>query len=244
MKFKDYTQEEKNRYISEAKTLCEYLDGLGLVSHLGFGSLLGAVRDGKLIDNDYDIDICYISKYTDNREVLNECKELYEALREKGWLVKYWSIDYLPMPISKEIVMPFGQAHIKLGEFMIDLFTCKIDADGNYNTCQWGNLGKFKGVKNVKLENVYFDVPTNHNEILTKLYGNWKTPRQDHPSKLIKRQSYFRPTDKLVTSIVLKKFHCTKHNKEYFPKQQYISTFERVEEILSKDKYLTVIKIE
>lgn len=49
---------------------------------------------------------------------------------------------------------------------------------------------------------------------------------------------------KKVTSIVLKKFYCTKQNKEFRPKQIYICSMARVEEILSKDKYLRIIKIE
>lgn len=49
---------------------------------------------------------------------------------------------------------------------------------------------------------------------------------------------------KKVTSIVLKRFNCIEQNKEFKPKQHYVSTFERVEQILSKDKYLKIIKIE
>lgn len=49
---------------------------------------------------------------------------------------------------------------------------------------------------------------------------------------------------KKVTSIVLKRFHCIEQNKEFKAKQHYASTFERVEQILSKDKYLRIIKIE
>lgn len=50
--------------------------------------------------------------------------------------------------------------------------------------------------------------------------------------------------EKTVTSVVLKRFFCTKQNREFIPKQHYVSTFERVEQILSKDKYLRIIKIE
>lgn len=49
---------------------------------------------------------------------------------------------------------------------------------------------------------------------------------------------------KKVTSIVLKRFHCIEQDKELQPKQHYVSTFKRVEQILSKDKYLRIIKIE
>lgn len=49
---------------------------------------------------------------------------------------------------------------------------------------------------------------------------------------------------KKVTSIVLKRFHCIEQDKEFKSKQHYVSTFERVEQILSKDKYLRIIKIE
>lgn len=244
MKFKDYTQEEKNRYISEAKELCEFISKKGLNPHLGFGTLLGAVREGKLIDGDYDIDICYLSKHTDKNAILEECILLYEELQEKGWLLKYWPLDYEPQDVNKEIVTPFGQAHIKLGEFIIDLFTTWIDDEGNYNTCQWGKLAKHSKFQNKKIENVSFKVPAYYNDVLTKLYGNWQTPSTDHPSRLIPRMAYLNIKSKKVTSIVLKRFHCTKQNREFIPKQHYISSLERYEEIIKKDKYLKLIKLE
>lgn len=57
-------------------------------------------------------------------------------------------------------------------------------------------------------------------------------------------QDIMTPKEKTVTSIVLKRFHCTKQNREFIPKQHYISSLERYEEIIKKDKYLKLIKLE
>ena len=50
--------------------------------------------------------------------------------------------------------------------------------------------------------------------------------------------------EKTVTSVVLKRFFCTKQNREFIPKQHYISSMERAEEILKKDKFIKIVKIE
>lgn len=193
MDFKDYTQEKKDKYIAEAKKLCDILEGKGLTPHLGFGSLLGAVRTGKLIDSDYDIDICYLSKFDNPEDIIIECQELYKELIEKGILIKYWDIDYNPITsVTKEIPKTFGQAHIKIGEFTIDLFTTWLDEKNNYNTCQWGNLGKFTTFELSTIENQSFSIPENYDEILTNLYGNWRVPTKEHPSKNLKRKSYLK----------------------------------------------------
>lgn len=244
MKFIDFTEEKKKQYVSEAKELCEFLKSLKLNPHLGFGTLLGAVRGGKLIDGDYDIDICYLSKYNDRNNILEECRELYEIFVSKGWIIKYWGLDYKPKSLIEPISTPFGQAHIQIGKFVIDLFTAWVDESGNYNTCQWGNLAIHQGFKKVKIEDETFNIPVNYNDILTKLYGDYKTPSDDHPSKFLSRKAYLDPINRTVTSIVLKKFHCVKQNKQFLPKQHYVSSMNRVEEILSKDKYLKIIKIE
>lgn len=50
--------------------------------------------------------------------------------------------------------------------------------------------------------------------------------------------------EKTVTSVVLKRFFCIKQKKEFIPKQLYISSIQRAEEILTKDKFIKIVKIE
>jgi phosphorylcholine metabolism protein LicD len=181
MKFKDYTQEEKKEYLNEAKQLCELLSNYN--PHLGFGSLLAAVRGGKLIEGDYDIDICVETK---------EPEKVFDFLLKKGLIARYFYSNgekWIDNP--KELPKPFGQAHIKIGKHTIDLFIVWIE-NGDYHTCQWGNLGKHKGYKSAILNKVKFNIPKNYDEILTTLYRDWRTPSNDHPSKYLTRRCYLK----------------------------------------------------
>jgi phosphorylcholine metabolism protein LicD len=179
MKFKDYSEEEKQEYLNEAKQLCELLKEYN--PHLGFGSLLGAVRDGKLIDGDYDIDICVETKYPEI---------LFHLLLSKGLIARYFYSNgekWIDNP--KKLPKPFGQAHIKIGKHTIDLFIVWIE-NGDYYTCQWGKLGKHFCYGKATLNGVEFKAPINYDEILTTLYKDWRTPSDDHPSKYLTRKCY------------------------------------------------------
>lgn len=182
MKFKDFTQERKKKYVAEAKQLCEILKDYN--PHLGYGSLLGAVRDGKLIESDYDIDICIQVNESNPKE---HTKQIFQKITDKGIVIKYWQSTGYAVENPKKIIDPYGQAHIKLGEFTIDLFVTFVK-DDRYIACQWGDLGKHKGYGYLSLENEIFLAPSNYNEILTTLYKDYKTPSNDHPSKYLTRK--------------------------------------------------------
>jgi phosphorylcholine metabolism protein LicD len=192
MTFKDYTIELKKSYIEASIVLVEHLKEFGVKPHLGFGSLLGAVRGDGLIDSDSDIDLCYLSNYKSPKDVVSECQSLYEFLKSKGILLKYWDINYAVADVNKPIVPPFGQAHIKINGHIIDLFTAWADKYGIYNTCQWGRLSYHTGFERSTLLGYNFTIPSNYDEILTALYGDWRTPRKDHPSRFIKRDCYLK----------------------------------------------------
>jgi phosphorylcholine metabolism protein LicD len=188
MKFKDYTQEQKEKYIKAAKFLEIYLQkGYGYISHLGFGSLLGATREGKLIDSDYDIDLCVILPEEDTELY---AIDLFNDLIKKGWLKRIFDKDqnYLDNPRQAKNIL--GQAHIHIAGCVIDLFVAWIK-DGKYYTCQWGCIGEDKGYEILQLENNTFRCPVDYDNILTNLYGDWRTPSDDHPSKRLIRKCYF-----------------------------------------------------
>jgi phosphorylcholine metabolism protein LicD len=188
MKFKDYTQEQKEKYIKAAKFLEIYLQkGYGYISHLGFGSLLGAVREGKLIDSDYDIDLCVILPSEDTEK---HATKLFNQLIKKRWLKRIFDKDqnYLDNPRQAKNIL--GQAHIHIAGCVIDLFVA-WQKDGKYYTCQWGEIGKANGHTVLQLEDQIFKAPSDYDNILTTLYGDWRTPSDDHPSKRLIRKCYF-----------------------------------------------------
>jgi hypothetical protein len=92
--------------------------------------------------------------------------------------------------LSKDFI-PTGQFHIGI-DYIFDLFTSWIDEKGNYWTCQWGNYGNVEVLPYLKgnLNGFVFNIPKDYDNILTRLYGDWRTPRDDHPSKLLHRTFY------------------------------------------------------
>ena len=187
MRFVNWSEENKIEYVKEAKSLCEFLSLRGFESHLQFGALLGLVRERKLIDNDTDIDICYLSKKSAPVDACRECYELYEIFRDCGMLVRYWNRSYRPKIQLKNDL--FGQAHVRVEKYVIDLFTSWVDKKGNYWTCQYGNFGKTK-FKKATFYGYEFTIPTETDKILTRLFGDWRTPREDKPRKHINRRCY------------------------------------------------------
>jgi len=157
---------------------------------LQFGTLLGVVREQGLIDSDTDIDICYMSKFNTAKDVEAEMKVIYRLLIDKGVMYNYFTTDIdetkgywkeiLGEELKQPIINPFGQAHVRIGGRDVDFFTSWIDQQGNYCTCQWGCLGKAEDIlpfKSVMLYNMEFKVPSNSENILTSLYGEWKIPK-------------------------------------------------------------------
>lgn len=188
MKFKDYTQKKKEKYVLAAKRLELYLlNQHNYKCHLGFGSLLAAAREGKLIDSDYDIDLCVILP-SENTELY--AIDLFNDLIKKGWLKRIFDKDQNFLDNPKQAKNILGQSHIHIHGCVIDLFIAW--EDGKYYTCQWGEIGKAEGETVLQLENQHFKCPADYKNILTTLYGNWEIPSDDHPSKPLKRKCYLK----------------------------------------------------
>lgn len=188
MKFKDYTQKRKDSYVKSAKQLeLLILEKFGWRCHLGFGSLLGSVREGKLIDGDYDIDLCFIIPEEDK---YNATVKLFTFLNKKGLLKRIFYQNGCWQDHPKKFNNPlYGQAHILINGHIIDLFAAWIK-DGQYWTVQWGNIGSDLGELVSPLENNTFKIPADYNTILTNLYGSWEKPEDTHPSKYKKRKCH------------------------------------------------------
>lgn len=189
--FKDLTIEEKIKYLDGIKELEKMLPDYDI--YLQFGTLLGAVRGSELPDYDNDIDVCYLSHYHMAEEVEQEIKNIYKVFADKGMLLKYFTRDmdksFWETGDINNINRPFGQAHIMVKDICIDFFTSWIDEKGNYYTCQWGNFGdssKFFPVISKSVYGIDLKIPNNSEMILERLYGDWRTPR-DEKSKLPRR---------------------------------------------------------
>lgn len=73
-------------YLDQVEEVLAVLrDDAGRPAFLAFGSLLGAVREGKLIGHDVDVDLGYLSAFDHPAEVILEGFRVERALRARGY---------------------------------------------------------------------------------------------------------------------------------------------------------------
>ena len=72
---------------SEVARLVSDVNDFGVGGFLAYGSLLGAVRSGKLIGHDTDTDIAYLSNHTHPADIARESFALERFLVGRGWIL-------------------------------------------------------------------------------------------------------------------------------------------------------------
>lgn len=182
-KFSKITKEERQEEIAKTKRLLEFLEGIGMKVFINYGTLLGTIREGGLILHDNDIDICYISKFQEKKEVFRECQEIKYKLNDLGMLEAFFGdVKFFPDEIEKSC---YGQLHTLFENKTFDLFTNWLDSEGNYWMCQWGNLGKIElePFRTVDCEGIGMKVPKESERILEVLFKDWETPRDEKIGK-------------------------------------------------------------
>jgi hypothetical protein len=83
------TPDDIKREILEGTQLVikELRERCGVEAYLGYGALLGAVRDGGMIAHDSDTDVCYFSHHTDPIGIIRETFHIQRELKRLGWQV-------------------------------------------------------------------------------------------------------------------------------------------------------------
>jgi len=159
----------------------KYLDALKKIDEitnhkcfLNHGTLLGCVREGKMIDGDNDIDIGILEEdYKD--------EHFYKITKEFGdFLVRKWSEDDLMRDgIEGEV------GKIKIYEPNLCFNVWRKGLDGNRyfpfknNEFLFKILGKYlKEFKEINFMGLKVRIPVNSEEYLAWNYGkDWKTPK-------------------------------------------------------------------
>jgi hypothetical protein len=167
--FYTLSEEEKKFMAKELNELIIKLSQLtGLKFYLIYGTLLGAIREKKFIEHDYDVDIAYISKYNLEIDVCQESNELCELLNNKGiWIRQRGETG--------------GKYHITSlsNKNWFDLWISWINNNRYYLIPTISGNIKENIVLPLKSYSFYdykFLIPQQSEILLDSLYRNWKIP--------------------------------------------------------------------
>lgn len=165
--FGSYRSEELSELANQISAFCrEATKATGIQIFLSYGGLLGAVRDGKLIKHDFDIDLIFLCA---EDEVIETCHRLIEYLISTGAKIDVETNGQFKAQI------PFGMKRVKIEFFCAwnsgDRFFQYFAIPGTVSINDVLPLGE------VMLEGVAFPAPRNPVAIVEEIYGrSWKVP--------------------------------------------------------------------
>lgn len=138
---------------------------------LAFGALLGAIRSGRLIGHDVDVDIGYFSEHTYPVDVMRETFHIERVLRSHGWRVDLDNAMFI------QVFAP----SVGGVQRNVDIFTCFAGADGllyqaNDVTTK-GSRSTVLPTSQVEVEGRLLPAPHDPQAFLVAAYGpSWRVP--------------------------------------------------------------------
>jgi SAM-dependent methyltransferase len=146
------------------------LDKAGIRAFLAYGTLLGAVRDGRLIGHDSDADLGYVSEHEHPVDVIRESFRVQRALTDAGYRITRYSALAFKVDVVESDGVVRGLD--VFGGFMRD---GRLHLMGEIRTPfkrEWVTpLGT------ASLEGREFPVPADTDRFLTATYGrSWRVP--------------------------------------------------------------------
>lgn len=156
------------RRIEGVKDIFAQFESLGVKLMLGYGTLLGAARDGAFIPHDDDVDMLYLTECDDMQTMELEREELCLKLSNEGYTVRRDD----PMLVHFTLDGRGASA---------DIFPCWLSGGNAYLVMEQYRVRSIRrdivdGEKNaIILHGASFPCPTLVNEFLTERYGaDWR----------------------------------------------------------------------
>ena len=151
------------------EVVLEALRDAGIEAFLAYGTLLGAVREGKLLGHDSDADLGYVSRHTHPVDVIRESFRLQRALIGLGYRITRYSALAFKVDVDEgdgvvrglDVFGGFlmdGHLHL-MGEIRVPFEESWIFPLGT-----------------TTLEGRTFPAPADPDRLLTATYGPWRTP--------------------------------------------------------------------
>jgi SAM-dependent methyltransferase len=152
------------------RVLHDLREECGLDAFLAFGCLLGAVRTGRMIGHDCDVDLSYLSRHTHPFDIIRENQRACDTMRALGWTVTRMSAGDFKIWIK-----PGGGRRVG-----IDVFSAfYVDGEFYMVPSVTGDLARTSllPVGEVTLEGHPFVAPAKPEDLLELTYGpGWQVP--------------------------------------------------------------------
>lgn len=144
-------------------------DVAGYRPFLVYGSLLGAVREGRPLGHDYDLDTAYLSDHSGVDEVLEEAAQIALALQARGLFVD----------MRASCLHVSGPDHSQ----RVDLYHFFFNEDGELRLA-WGAANpvpfqkeQWEGMEQIEFAGADVFVPRHAEQLVSTFYGpDWRVP--------------------------------------------------------------------
>lgn len=158
-------------YLDQVEEVLAVLrDECGLPGFLSYGSLLGAVRTGRMIGHDVDVDIGYLSAADHPADVLLESFAVERTLRSHGWEIRRENGGFLAL------FLPQSDGTMR----NLDVFTCFCVDDHVlqvHDTRMPGDRSLVEPLSSVPFEGRRLPAPAEPEKFLETAYGpGWRVP--------------------------------------------------------------------
>lgn len=168
--FEDRKPEEVEPLLEDIETVLGALTKAGVEPFLAYGTLLGAIREGRLLGHDSDADLAYVSRHSHPADVALESFRLQRRLRELGFHCYRYSGAAFRVDVVEGDGMVRG----------LDVFAGFIDDGILYLMGEVGAAFEMDWIyptSTCRLEGRTFPVPARPEKLLEATYGpSWRVP--------------------------------------------------------------------